>query len=141
MKALKMNNAMVVAKPGTINSMTIAGMCTMISRINNRNPWPRRLFQAVLTGIDHMRFVKKLFRPPKKKKSTMNPNMNPMNDPMTRRNAKIRTHMKAKTMNIMENANPWMKYFGIVLRTDPLSGMVDASEDTVSLLSVTFKDY
>jgi len=34
-----------------------------------------------------------------------------------------------------------MKYFAIVLRTDPLFGMVDASEDIVSLLIVTFRNY
>jgi len=136
-----MNNAIVVLVLGTKEAVNTAGMCTMISKINNRNPWPKRLFHAVLIGIDHMRSVKKLFRPPKKKKSTMNPNINPINDPMTISNAKIRAHMKTKTMNIMENANPWMKYFGIVLRPDPLLGMVDASEDIVSLLIVTVKDY
>ena len=71
----------------------------------------------------------------------MNPNINPINDPIIISTAKIRAHMNTKAMNIMVNANPLMKYFGIVLRPGPFFGMVDASEDVVSLLIITVKDY
>jgi hypothetical protein len=71
----------------------------------------------------------------------MNPIISPIRDPTAVRNATTKTHMKTKASIIMENANPCMKYFEIVLRVSPLVGMVDASEDIFTLLIVTVRNY
>lgn len=106
-----MKSTIEVGKLGAIEFIIIAGISTMINAINKTNPWPKRLVHLVLIGIDHIRFVKKLLRPPMKKKSTMSPIINPKIHPIDTSSIKIRAHTKTNTRNITENASPCKKYF------------------------------
>ena len=101
---------METAKFGAIGLITIAGIFTMIKAINKTNPWPKRLVHLVLIGIDHIKSVKKLLRPPMKKKRTMNPIINPISNPANTSIAIIKAHTKISTRNIKENARPCKKY-------------------------------
>jgi hypothetical protein len=100
------------------------GMLAKINTMNKTNPWPRRLFQSFFIGIDHMRLVRKLLRPPTMNKSTMNPIMSPMTKPVKTNTTRRKAHRRDSAKNNTENKSPCRKYFSRIFHQGSISVIV-----------------
>ncbi len=97
------------------------GMPTITNKMNKMKPWLRRLFHPLCKGMDQIASVRKVFRPPTRKKSTRHPIMNPMNKPIAINTTKRTAQTRPRTRKRAENKIPWRKYLSGVFHRGSVS--------------------